>query len=90
MDPTLLQESEVVVECPVLDGYQHLPGFAAKRMPRDLEIMEMSQHELEITWRTVIRDTVRARSALQDEATKRTQVNVSGVYSWLVKLIYFI
>lgn len=82
MDPALLQESKVVVEYPVLDGYQHPPGLAGKRMLRDLEIMGMSQHELEMTWLTVIRDTIRARSALKDEGTKRTQVNVS-VYSWL-------
>lgn len=68
------------MEYPVLDGYQHPPGFAAKRMLRDLEFSEMSQDELKSTWQTVIRNAIQSKSALQDEVTRRTQEDVSGGY----------
>ncbi|KAF7760868.1 hypothetical protein Agabi119p4_10277 [Agaricus bisporus var. burnettii] len=79
VDPTLLRESETILEYPVLDGYQHPPGFAAKRMLRDLEFSEMSQDELKSTWQTVIRNAIQSKSALQDEVTRRTQEDTDHV-----------
>ncbi|XP_006457111.1 hypothetical protein AGABI2DRAFT_212373 [Agaricus bisporus var. bisporus H97] len=79
VDPTLLRESETILEYPVLDGYQHPPGFAAKRMLRDLEFSEMSQDELKSTWQTVIRNAIQSKSALQDEVMRRTQEDTDHV-----------
>lgn len=86
VDAALYQESQTVFGYPLCDGYQHPPGFASKRMQRDLELMKMCQDALASTWQTVVRDAIRARSALQDEVTKRTQVHVSGVLFILVEL----
>lgn len=46
-------------------------------MQRDIEFMEMPRDVLVLTWQTVVRDAIRARSTLEDEVSKRVQVQVS-------------
>lgn len=54
-----------------------MKDFAARRMERDLKIMQMSQSELNLAWEACIRDLMAASVTLEDEIAKGSSANVS-------------
>ncbi|KXN89535.1 Ubiquitin carboxyl-terminal hydrolase isozyme L5 [Leucoagaricus sp. SymC.cos] len=76
VDPMLLQRAQTMFERDLSEGYEHPPGFAGKRMQRDTELMQMSPEDLVSTWQNVVQDGMRTTSALEDELTRRSQIQV--------------
>lgn len=46
-------------------------------MQRDTDLMKMSQSDLVSTWQTTIEEGARARTDLEEEESKRTQIKAS-------------
>lgn len=55
--------------------------FAARRMDRDVKILQMSNVELISAWEACIRDLMNATVALEEEIAKGGSANVSHVCS---------
>ena len=84
VDQSLLASSCTVTEGPLLQKRApFMKDFAARRMERDMKIMQMSQSELTLAWEACIRDLMAASVTLEDEIAKGSTANVSPLRHWL-------
>jgi hypothetical protein len=57
------------------------PDFGARKMQKDMSILDMPTRNLIPAWEACIRDMVEMQVALQDELAKSARANVSGLSS---------
>ncbi|KAF8882258.1 hypothetical protein BD779DRAFT_1543655 [Infundibulicybe gibba] len=56
-------------------GRAYAQDFGARRMDRDLEILDLNPEDLLIAWKTCIQNATRARVAVEDEITKANRAH---------------
>lgn len=82
MDPSLLQSSQHVFggngDETIVVGKPFSPDFGARRMSRDIEIMQMQEQALIQSWEECVRNAMRANIAVEDEILKGKRTNVSS------------
>ncbi|KAK7048507.1 ubiquitin carboxyl-terminal hydrolase isozyme L5 [Favolaschia claudopus] len=82
VDNNLLEQAQFAFESPLgssAPGRTFAKDFGARRMTRDLEIMEMPERGLVPAWEQCVRDAVRAKVAVEDEVAKATRANTEHV-----------
>ncbi|KAJ6508549.1 ubiquitin C-terminal hydrolase [Mycena sanguinolenta] len=82
VDKNLLEQAQFAFDSPVAasaPGRTFAPDFGARRMARDLEILEMPERALVPAWEQCVRDAVKAKVAVEDEVAKATRANTEHV-----------
>ncbi|KAF8172014.1 hypothetical protein K438DRAFT_1852082 [Mycena galopus ATCC 62051] len=82
VDSNLLEQAQFAFESPLgssAPGRTFAQDFGARRMARDLEILEMAQRALVPAWEQCVRDAVKAKVAVEDEIAKATRANTEHV-----------
>lgn len=89
MDGTLLEQARFAFESPAgssAPGRTYAPDFGARRMARDLEILEMPERALVGAWERCVRDAIKAKVALEDEVSKAMRENFGVLFSFVLFL----
>ncbi|KAJ7095748.1 ubiquitin C-terminal hydrolase [Mycena belliarum] len=82
VDANLLEQAEFAFESPLgssAPGRTYAPDFGARRMTRDLEIMELPERALVREWEQCVRDAIKAKMTLEDEVAKGTRANADHI-----------
>ncbi|KAF7365050.1 Ubiquitin carboxyl-terminal hydrolase isozyme L5 [Mycena venus] len=82
VDSNLLEQAQFAFESPVgssAPGRTYARDFGARRMARDLEILEMPERALVPAWEQCVRDAVKAKVAVEDEVAKATRANTEHI-----------
>jgi hypothetical protein len=85
VDPVLLECSRNAFDVNILGGVRmpsdpgrtYAKDFGARRLKKDVEIMDMPADSLIPAWESCVRDALRAKVALEDEVMKGAQAHVS-------------
>ncbi|KAJ7698755.1 hypothetical protein B0H14DRAFT_3036679 [Mycena olivaceomarginata] len=82
VDSNLLEQAQFAFESPVSSsapGRTFARDFGARRMTRDLEILEMPERALVPAWEQCVRDAVKAKVSVEDEVAKATRANTEHI-----------
>ncbi|KAJ7505155.1 cysteine proteinase [Mycena galericulata] len=82
VDGALLEQAPFAFDAPTRSsapGRTYAPDFGARRMARDIEIMEMPERALVGAWERCVRDAIKAKVALEDEVTKAMRENTEHI-----------
>jgi ubiquitin carboxyl-terminal hydrolase L5 len=81
VDSNLLEQAQFAFDSPMgssAPGRTYARDFGARRMTRDLEIMEMPERALVGAWERCVRDAMKAKISVEDEVAKAMRANVSA------------
>ena len=76
VDPTLLSSAPTIFS-PSSPGLVYAPDFGARKLQRNIEILQMSKEELRSAWEDCVRAGMRAKVGVEDELGKGVRANVS-------------
>ncbi|KAJ7781782.1 cysteine proteinase [Mycena maculata] len=82
VDSSLLEQARFAFDAPAgssAPGRTYAPDFGARRMARDIEIMEMPERALVGAWERCVRDAIKAKVAVEDEVTKAMRANTEHI-----------
>ncbi|KAJ7134767.1 hypothetical protein C8R44DRAFT_870362 [Mycena epipterygia] len=82
VDGNLLEQAQFAFDSPLgssAPGRTYAPDFGARRMARDLEILEMPERALIGEWERCVRDAMKARVAVEDEVAKATREHTEHI-----------
>ncbi|KAJ6525309.1 ubiquitin C-terminal hydrolase [Mycena vulgaris] len=82
VDSNLLEQAQFAFESPLgssAPGRTYAPDFGARRMARDMEILEMPERALVGAWERCVRDAMKAKITLEDEVAKATRANTEHI-----------
>lgn len=84
VDATLLSSAKHIFSSPL--GITYAQDFGARRMSRDLEIMEMPERSILPAWEICAQNAIRAKIALEDEISKVARSNVSSLALFVLNI----
>ena len=76
VDPTLLSSAPTIFS-PSSPGIVYAADFGARKLQRNIEILQMSKEELRSAWEDCVRAGMRAKVGVEDELGKGVRANVS-------------
>ncbi|KAJ7677498.1 cysteine proteinase [Mycena rosella] len=82
VDSTLLEQAQFAFDAPLgsaAPGRTYAPDFGARRMVRDMEILELPERALGGAWERCVRDAMKAKISLEDEVAKATRAHTEHV-----------
>ncbi|KAJ7245049.1 hypothetical protein B0H12DRAFT_1203534 [Mycena haematopus] len=82
VDSSLLEQAQFAFDSPVASsapGRTFARDFGARRMARDLEILEMPERALVPAWEQCVRNAVKVKLAVEDEIAKATKANTEHI-----------